>query len=114
MPVHAAIRKIRHSSTIRAPLTSEPRHGLPSGKEPPLLPPDLKVDPARDHGKAAGHPTTGTHGRAHPAALVDPPRASNLVLVPGLVAGDTSLQLYFDAPADGWTEGTSSARPTGA
>jgi hypothetical protein len=42
-----------------------------------------------------------------PGALqVDLPQATNLVLRPGLVVGDVSLQLYFDAPAPGWTLGT--------
>jgi RHS repeat-associated protein len=79
-----------------------------------LLPPDLKVDPATDQGRLAGaavphQPANPSRKRAagnRPAALDNPPRASNLVLLPGLVVGDTSLQLYFDAPAEGWTQGT--------
>jgi RHS repeat-associated protein len=87
---------------VAIPRGSQPRHGFAPGQLPPVLPPDLNVD---DMAKApAGAPVKAA--RVVPAALADPPRASNLVLVPGLVVGDTSLQLYFDAPATGWIQGT--------
>lgn len=77
-----------------ARFVSSPRHGLPAGKEPPIVPPPLKA--------AAGRPAKRGSRRAADTAG---PQATRLTLVPGLVTGDISLELYFDAPTSGWTQG---------
>jgi RHS repeat-associated protein len=82
-----------------------PHHGLPDGQLPPIVPPDLKVDDKARQAHTT-HTADTSSGSVRLVALADPPKATNLTLLPGLVMGDISLQLYFDAPATGWTQGT--------
>jgi hypothetical protein len=82
---------------VSLPLTSRERHGLKPGEQAPVEPPRLPVQDQLS-GPAAQRPNGGGGGGTVPPA-------SNLFLLPGLAVGDTSFELFFDAPDTGWTQG---------
>ena len=82
---------------VPIPPTSLPLHGFRSAAQVTIDPPSLRAD---DLARAAASGDGGTGGGG------TGPTATNLHLLPGLVVGDTSLLLYFDAPDTGWTSAT--------
>lgn len=92
----------RGPAKVAIPPTSMPLHGFTSAKQVLIDPPSLKADDLARASVAPRAIRSGADGGASDPA----PAATNLHLVPGLVVGDTSLLLYFDAPDTGWTQAT--------
>jgi len=90
---------------VSLPLTSHERHGLKPGQQAPVEPPRLAVQD-----QLSGPVGQRPHGGGGGGGGAVPP-ASNLFLLPGLAVGDTSVELFFDAPDTGWAQGIVSLSP---
>jgi RHS repeat-associated protein len=87
---------------VSLPWSAQPNRGLPKGQRTPVEPPHLRAS------AASGHPAVKRvrPSDGGPGGGGSGPQATNLSLLPGLAVNDTSVVVYYDAPASGWTQAT--------